>query len=132
MEESEKYPSMWFFYGSCLEDMFCGADTVFVWYGIQRLLFLVMIPVVTVLSCSVYVEFRTLNLAILFSLMVCSVIVSIFRFFRFSVVPEGGSVAMDNAEAEGVMADVSSNLSMSSCAFIFSDAIVLFCFTKAD
>ena len=50
--------------------------------------------------------FRTLNLAMLFSLMVCSVIISIFRFFRFSVVLEGGSVAMDNAEAEGVMADV--------------------------
>ena len=39
---------------------------------------------------------------------------------------------MDNAEAEGVMADVSSNLSMSSYVFIFSDAVVLFCFTKAD
>ena len=28
---------------------------------------------------------------------------------------------MDNAEDEGVMADVSSNLLMSSCVFIFSD-----------
>ena len=39
---------------------------------------------------------------------------------------------MDNAEAEGIMADVSSNLSMASCVFIFSDAVLLFCFTKAD
>ena len=60
--------------------------------------------------------FRTLNLVMLFSLMVCSVIVSIFRFFQFSVVPDDGSVATEIAEVDGVMADVSSNLS--SCESI--------------
>lgn len=56
----------------------------------------------------------------LFSLIVCSVIVSILRFFRLSVVPESGSVAMESCDVEGVMDDVSSNLSLSSCEAILT------------
>ena len=58
-----------------------------------------------------------------FSLIVCGVISSIFRFFRLSVVSGTGSVVMETAEAEGVAVNVSSNLSFSSCELIM-DVVV--------
>ena len=61
---------------------------------------------------------RTLDYAMLFLLRACFVIVSNFRFFRLSVVPEGGNAAMETAEADSVMAEVSSNLSLLSCEII--------------
>ena len=59
----------------------------------------------------------------LFSLIVCGVIESNFRFFRLSVVPESRSVAMETTEVEGVAETVSSNFSFSSCELIL-DAVM--------
>ena len=50
----------------------------------------------------------------LFSLTVCDVIASNFRFFWLSVVPYSRCAAMETAEAEGVAVNVSSNFSFSS------------------
>ena len=64
--------------------------------------------------------FRTLNLVMLFSLMVCGLISSRFRFFksRVSVRPSAGCYAMEtDAEGEAI---VSSNVSSSSWELILT------------
>ena len=59
----------------------------------------------------------------------CLVIVPILRFWRFFLVPVGGSVVLEIVETEGLMADVSSNSLLSPCELII-EAMALFTFQK--
>ena len=60
----------------------------------------------------------------LFSLIVWVVSESSLHFFRLSVVPVGGSVAMEVTEAEGVAVTVSSNSSFTSCELILDAGLL--------